>query len=375
MTTSNPIDIKLSPSEAHAHYESGLALHARGLHAEAVTALALAAQAGNLPAMSLLGVQLLSGRGAPPDPISGLQLIMAAAEMGGGYACAMAAALVASGLSGTQDWPRALDLLQRAAELGYAPAQEQLKLLAGAFGPVTARPGNAQWAALRRAVNLKAWRKTPAARVLRDDPPMRVFEGLLPPAVCDWLIARGKERLRPARVYDAQVGGPTADASRRNSAAEMALADMDLVLLMVRERIGAAIGLPVATMEGPQVLHYAVGERFTPHYDFLDIEFEGHARDLDTAGQRVATVLVYLNDEGLEGGETDFPVLDVRHRGGRGDALLFANVNADGLPDRRTLHAGLPPTAGEKWLFSQWIRDRAPPGVGDSRMAAAMRGY
>ena len=203
---------------------------------------------------------------------------------------------------------------------------------------------------------------------------MRVFEGLLPPAVCDWIIARGKERLRPARIYDAQAGGPTADDARRNSAAEMALADMDLVLLMVRERIGAAIGLPVATMEGPQVLHYAVGERFTPHYDFLDLEFEGHALDLAERGQRVATVLIYLNDEGLEGGETDFPVLEVRHRGARGDAFLFANVDADGLPDRRTLHAGLPPTAGEKWLFSQWIRDRSAPGVGDPRIVAAMRG-
>jgi hypothetical protein len=374
MTASNPPDVSSNPpADPHALYEAGLALHARGLHAEAVTALNLAAQGGHVPAMSLLGAQVFSGRGAPPDPVAGVGLIMAAAELGGGYACAMAAALVASGLSGAQDWPRALDYLQRAAELGYPPAQDQLRLLARAFGPVAARDGD--WAKLRRAVSLKAWRTPPAPRILRDDPPMRVFDALLPPAVCDWIIGRGKERLRPARIYDAQSGGPTADGSRRNSAAELALADMDMVLLMVRERIGAAIGLPVATMEGPQVLHYAVGERFTPHYDFLDLEFEGHARALAEHGQRVATVLVYLNDEGLEGGETDFPVLGVRHRGGRGDALLFANVDADGLPDRRSLHAGLPPTAGEKWLFSQWIRDRAPPGVGDPRMAAAMRGY
>lgn len=28
-----------------------------------------------------------------------------------------------------------------------------------------------------------------------------------------------------------------------------------------------------------------------------------------------------------------------------------------GKPDKATRHAGLPPTEGEKWLFSQWIRE------------------
>ncbi|MEI9890695.1 MAG: hypothetical protein WDN45_08980 [Caulobacteraceae bacterium] len=53
-------------------------------------------------------------------------------------------------------------------------------------------------------------------------------------------------------------------------------------------------------------------------------------------GQRVATALVYLNDEALEGGETDFPQLNLRHRGRKGDALVFFNVDASGRPDRRT---------------------------------------
>jgi hypothetical protein len=39
---------------------------------------------------------------------------------------------------------------------------------------------------------------------------------------------------------------------------------------------------------------------------------------------------------------------------------MFANVDLVGNPDRSTLHAGLTPTQGEKWLLSQWIRDRTP---------------
>jgi hypothetical protein len=88
-------------------------------------------------------------------------------------------------------------------------------------------------------------------------------------------------------------------------------------------------------------------------------------------GQRAFTVLVYLNED-LEGGETDFPRVGLRHRGRKGDALVFRNVDAHGQPDRRTLHAGLSPSQGEKWVLSIWIRDRAPAGHGDPRLLAAM---
>lgn len=351
-------------SEAHGLYQTALALFGQGRHGDGLPLLARAAEAGHVGAMSLLGGQFLSGRGAAPDPIRGVRLIMAAAEAGGGYACAMAAMLLASGVGGT-DWPRALDYLQRSAELGFPGAQAQLRLLAGAEGQ--------DWGRLRRAISLEAWRKAPEPHILSETPSIRTFDKVLPPAVCDWVISRGRERLGPAQVYDPSSGGPMRDGARRNSAAGFALADMDVVLLAVRERLAAAANLDVSGMQGPQVLHYAVGERFTPHYDFLDPDREGPARDIAVRGQRVATCLVYLNDD-LEGGETDFPELGVRHRGGRGDALIFRNLDAEGQPDRRTLHAGLPPTAGEKWLLSQWVRDRAPPGVGDPRFVAALIG-
>ena len=49
-------------------------------------------------------------------------------------------------------------------------------------------------------------------------------------------------------------------------------------------------------------------------------------------------------------------VPELSHRGKAGDAIWFLNVNENGRPDENTMHAGLPPTAGVKWLFSQWIR-------------------
>jgi hypothetical protein len=48
--------------------------------------------------------------------------------------------------------------------------------------------------------------------------------------------------------------------------------------------------------------------------------------------------------------------LNWRYKGRKGDALLFWNLNTAGEPDRDTMHAGLPTTSGEKWIFSQWLR-------------------
>jgi prolyl 4-hydroxylase len=93
------------------------------------------------------------------------------------------------------------------------------------------------------------------------------------------------------------------------------------------------------------------------HCDFLDPQ--AMRQEIERNGQRVATVLIYLNED-FEGGETSFPRLGINHRGKAGDALIFGNVDGSGAPDERAQHAGCPPTRGEKWVFSQWVRNQAP---------------
>jgi prolyl 4-hydroxylase len=67
------------------------------------------------------------------------------------------------------------------------------------------------------------------------------------------------------------------------------------------------------------------------------------------------TALIWLNEQ-FDGGETEFPTLNIRVRGGRGDMLVFRNVHDDGSQDDRLVHAGLPVSNGVKWLASRWIR-------------------
>ena len=346
---------------ARAQFEQAQTLDAQGRHAEAANALRQASTAGYVPAMTFLAARLLTGRGAAPAPVDGVALMSMAARAGGADANTMMATLTASGFGVRQSWDAALDHLQRAAELGAVRAQGQLQVLAASGGrTVDVAASGADWAALRRAVDLAPWFVPAARRSLSEAPRMRAAAGFAPPAVCDWLIARGRVLARPALVFDQATGGPMAVDARSNSAAEFDIVQGDVVTLLVQARIGVTLGVPVQVMEPMQVLHYRVGQQFAPHFDHLDVSEPGYAADVAQRGQRIATFLLYLNDD-YAGGETDFPTIGLTHRGRRGDALYFANVDTANRPDPLTLHAGLPPTSGEKWLLSQWVRDRSPP--------------
>lgn len=101
------------------------------------------------------------------------------------------------------------------------------------------------------------------------------------------------------------------------------------------------------------ILRYRRTEQYRPHYDFLDPDDP----DLVAHGQRVRTALLYLND-GYEGGETYFLMPRLAFPGKTGDVLVFDNIDQTGAPDLSARHAGMPVTAGEKWLATLWFRDR-----------------
>lgn len=295
------------------------------------------AEAGDPRARLDLGIRLLGGEGSAEE---GAELIRAAFDGGLAEAGAMMATVEAMGAGRPQDWPKAFDWLERAAAAGFDGARAQLAML----GPK----------------DIAALTAPPPKRAVSERPRIRILEGFASAAECDWLIALARDRLSPALIWDPATGEGRPDPNRTNRALALNLAQMDVVVQMVRARIAAASNLPLPVFEPAQIMRYGVGEEFRPHHDFLDPAFAGHGPQLARFGQRIATFLIYLNDD-FEGGETIFPKAGFSHRGRKGDALLFANVDsATRAPDPLTLHAGLPPTRGEKWIFSQWIRDRSP---------------
>jgi hypothetical protein len=303
--------------------------------------------------LTALGRRLLIGDGVPPSPEKAIATLREAAARGAGEAAALLSVCAAWGVAQTRNVDAALEHLARAAELGWSPALRELQLLA--------RHSGTDPAALRRKIDVASWRSAPAARVVFEKPRIVVVERFATADECQWLIDRsGSGGLQRAKVYRSS---PTAQVAETRTNREMSFTifNADVVVSLIRERIAAASGAAVTHFEIPKLLHYSPGEQFALHADFIESKTPELARELATRGQRAATFLIYLND-GYEGGATQFPRLDWQYRGGRGDALLFSNVDAAGAPDYDTLHAGMPPASGEKWVLSQWIRTRPVGG-------------
>jgi hypothetical protein len=179
---------------------------------------------------------------------------------------------------------------------------------------------------------------------------------LVPVPVCAWLIARAQGHLEPATVYDAVIKRDLVHEMRTNTLANFDYATLDVIQFLVQARMSYTCGYRMQHFEAPMVLHYDVGQQITPHFDFIDAAAPDYEQQIREQGQRKITFLLYLNDS-YAGGETTFPELGIVTRGASGDGLFFINAHDDRSPDRSMLHTGSPPTAGEKWIVSQFIRD------------------
>jgi len=255
----------------------------------------------------------------------------AASQQGHGEASHLLAILCARGAMTAKDWPRALTLLRRAADQGWGRAQTELRLIGPAIDPG----------------HLFA---APEAVKLCEQPRVRRIDGFVTSEICDWLIARARDQLKPAATLERdQTDQRTRTISdhRTNSAAVISILEGGVVMAVIAERIARALKVPTEVFEAPQVFHYATGQQYQLHIDYIE----------GAEAQRIATFLIYLNAD-FEAGETWFSIPDLKVKPGKGGAVYFANVDLEGRPDPLSLHAGTAPTRGEKWLLSQWIRDR-----------------
>jgi hypothetical protein len=304
---------------------------------------------------------LLVGDRAPCLPKDGAGLIAEASARGGAEAAAVLAVLYAVGASRGHGVQAGLESLVVAAERGWPAARAQLNVLAA--GPNDVSDGNGaasastDWRALSQAIDLAAWQAPPRATDLSGNPLVRFYPQFASPAMCRWFIENARGRLSRALVYEAISREVMAKPTRTNTAAVFDIVATDFVLVLAQLRMAACLSVPLRQFEALTVLHYDEGEEITEHYDFVDPNLPSYAQEIAEKGDRVVTFLVYLNDD-YQGGETAFPRLDLSHKGSRGEGIFFVN-SEHGRADTRTLHAGRAPVGGEKWIVSQFVRDRA----------------
>lgn len=184
-------------------------------------------------------------------------------------------------------------------------------------------------------------------------PRIVVFGNLLTGDECDALIAASRPKLLRSETVNRDSGGTELNEARTSEGTYF-FHNASPLLEKLNRRFAQVTRWPLAHGEPLQILHYGVGAEYQPHYDYFSPEDAGTPALLAHGGQRVATLITYLNTPEA-GGATVFPDVGLEVAPIRGNAVFFAYERAQ--PASRTLHGGTPVIAGEKWIATRWMRE------------------
>lgn len=184
-------------------------------------------------------------------------------------------------------------------------------------------------------------------------PRVVLFGGLLSPEECDALMALSQARLARSETVDHRSGGSEVNAARTSDGMFFERGEAPLIA-RIEQRIAALLQWPVDKGEGLQILRYRPGAQYRPHFDYFDPAQPGTAAVLRRGGQRVGTLVMYLNAP-AGGGATTFPDVGLEVAPVKGHALFFSYDRPH--ESTGTLHGGAPVTDGEKWVATKWLRE------------------
>ena len=186
------------------------------------------------------------------------------------------------------------------------------------------------------------------------NPQVVVFGGLLSDAECDAMVADAAPRMARSETVVLETGGNEVNPSRTSQGMFFGRGETPLCA-RIEARISALLHWPVVNGEGLQVLHYQPGAEYKPHHDYFDPAQPGMAAVLARGGQRVGTLVIYLNTP-EQGGATTFLDVGLAVAPIKGNAVFFSYDRPHA--NTRTLHGGAPVLAGEKWVATKWLRER-----------------
>ena len=186
------------------------------------------------------------------------------------------------------------------------------------------------------------------AKILCQDPYIFVIDDFLTDEECEFIKEVSKDGLKLAGVsylnkdktkYESNYRG-------RTNSSKWISKEKYPEMKKISQRIGEMMNCDYRNFEDFQVIHYNVSEEYKYHFDAYDKEDkEKYKKYCSERGNRIGTVLVYLNDV-EEGGETTFPEFQVKPK--KGSLLLFPATWS-------YLHSGNIPKSGDKYIITGWI--------------------
>ena len=219
-----------------------------------------------------------------------------------------------------------------------------------AAAPVRPMPGRDISAVRSR---IPAGDREVALLMAMSNPRVVVFGDLLSAEECAELIALAETRLARSETVATRTGESEVNEARTSDGMFFQPAEFP-VCARLEARLARLLDWPLENGEGLQILRYRPGAEYKPHYDYFDPAEPGTPTILKRGGQRLASIVCYLNTpEG--GGATVFPEAGLEVAPVQGNAVFFSYDRPH--PSTRTLHGGAPVTAGEKWVATKWMRE------------------
>lgn len=188
----------------------------------------------------------------------------------------------------------------------------------------------------------------PGIRVINSNPPVFEIDHFLSSKECSDLIERAENTQSLGGMGTSQTfTGSKAVSSRTSTTCYLPVE----AVIDILQRVTLLTGVPSTHYEETQICRYTTGQQYSWHFDSIPVIFR------KGWGNRLATLIVYLNDVPIEsGGATAFKDLNLQVQPQIGKALLFFPSYRDGSQDDRALHSGAV-TVNTKWIANIWIHE------------------
>lgn len=169
---------------------------------------------------------------------------------------------------------------------------------------------------------------------------------------CNYVITKIEEKSERSKISGNQRGWDVSDY-RTSSTANLPIDDD--IIKRIDDKIHEATGSPKELGELIQGQKYEVGQEFKMHTDYFDKGAPDYDIHVNDKGQRIMTFMIYLNDV-EHGGETFFHNLGIKFKPKKGQAVVWHNIDENGVENYNTLHSGLPVIQGTKYIITKWFR-------------------
>jgi hypothetical protein len=177
-----------------------------------------------------------------------------------------------------------------------------------------------------------------------------VIDDFLTPEECDYLIELSQPKYEHSKTMKNNDGREIHEGRTSFTAF---LNIKDKLVDDIYAKGARILGIPIENFEYLQCTSYDENQEYRRHHD----AFSKTEKDTLKFGQRISTILIYLNDD-FTGGGTYFPLIDIRVRPKKGSAAVWHNLLENGERDSDVYHAGLPVIEGKKYISNLWARNQ-----------------